>query len=235
MDSATGKIPKSKLILVLFGFPIISYLLSLILLKKDWFISLGLDFFIVFWVLVSFWYLLQIGITIKLLNASKLSLRDIGYTFDIRKTSWFIIGYLILAFTLFAFVEFALASTNITAADLSTLSDFSDITPKTTNQRIIFIFAGLVAGFSEEFVYRGFAIQSLINYKINKWIAVILAAIPFVFQHGLKSVDQFWWFFIWGLALGVIYIFSKKRLFITIIIHWIIILTALLAILQLIE
>lgn len=235
MNNVAAKISKTKLLLVLFGFPIISYLLSFLLLKKNWFVSLGVDFFIVFWVLVSFWYIIQIGIILKLLNSSNLSLKDIGYTFDIRKTSWFILGYLVLAFSLFAFVEFALASANITPEDLRTLSDFSNITPKTTGQRIIFIFAGLVAGLSEEIVYRGFAIQSLISYKINKWIAVLVAAIPFVFQHGLKSVDQFWWFFIWGLSLGAIYILCKKRLFITIIIHWIIILTALLAILQLID
>lgn len=229
------RVPIWKILAILIGFPIISFLLSLLLLEKDWFSNLGLDFFIAFWTLIIFWYLIQIGVTIKVLKASKLSLSDIGYTFSLKKTIWFITSYLIFAFTLFAFVEFALASANITAEDLSSLSDFSNITPKTTIHRIVFIFAGLVAGISEEFVYRGFAIQSLESYKINKWIAIVLAAIPFVFQHGLKSIDQFWWFFISGLTFGIIFILTKRKLYVNIIIHWIIILSAILAILQLIE
>lgn len=228
-------IPLWKTLAILIGFPIISFLLSLLLLEKTWFNNVGLDFFLVFWTLVIFWYLIQIGVTIKVLKSAHLSLNDIGYTFDLKKTIKFIIGYLIFAFILFAFVEFALASANITAEALSSLSDFSNITPKTTIHRIVFIFAGLVAGISEEFVYRGFAIQMLERYKINKWIAIVLAAIPFVFQHGLKSIDQFWWFFISGLILGVIFILTKRKLYINIIIHWIVILSAMLAILQLLE
>ncbi len=229
------QIPLWKILAILIGFPLISFLVSLLLLQKDWFAKLGIDFFTTFWILITFWYLIQIWTTVKVLKSSKLGLKEIGYTFDFRKTTWFVGGYLIFAFALFAFVEFALASTNITAEDINSLSDFSNITPKTTIQRIIFIFAGLVAGISEEFVYRGFAIQSLEKYNVNKWFAVIIAAIPFVFQHGLKSIDQFWWFFIWGLLLGIIFIVTKRKLHITIIIHWIVILSALLAILQIIE
>jgi len=229
------RIPLWKTLAILIGFPIISFFVSLLLLQKNWFLRLGIDFFTTFWTLVTLWYLIQIWITFRVLKSSKSDLKEIGYTFDFRKTFWLITGYLIFAFALFAFVEFALASTNITAEDINSLSDFSNITPKTTMQRIIFIFAGLAAGISEEFVYRGFAIQSLEKYNINKWLAVVIAAIPFVFQHGLKSIDQFWWFFIWGLTLGVIFILTKRKLHVTIIIHWIIILSALLAILQIIE
>ncbi len=229
------RIPLWKIFAILISFPLISYLISLLLLQKDWFVRLELDFFTTFWIIITFWYLIQIWITFKVLKSSKLGLKEIGYTFDFRKSTWLISGYLIIAFALFAFVEFALASTNITAEDINSLSDFSNITPKTTMQRIIFIFAGLVAGISEEFVYRGFAIQSLEKYNVNKWLAVVIAAIPFVFQHGLKSIDQFWWFFIWGLVLGTIFIFTKRKLHLTIIIHWLVILSALLAILQIIE
>jgi len=229
------RIPLWKILTVLIGFPIISFLVSLVLLQKDQFARVGLDFFTVFWMLVALWYLIQIWMTIKFLKSSNLSLKEIGYTFNYRKTLWFIAGYLMFAFSLFGFVELALASANITAEDINSLSDFSNITPLTTMQRIIFILVGLVAGISEEFVYRGFAIQSLEKYGVNKWITVVIAAIPFVFQHGLKSLDQFWWFFVWGLILGVVFILTKRKLYITIIIHWIVILSAMLAILQLIE
>ncbi len=229
------RVPLWKLFAVLIGFPIVSYLLSLLLLRKEWLTNLGFDFFMAFWLLISFWYLIQIGVILKILKDAGQKLKDIGYSFQTRKTIWLILGYLGFAFALFALVEFALASANISQESLNSLSDFSNITPKTSKQRIVFIFAGLVAGISEEFVYRGFAIQTLEDYKINKWIAVILAAIPFVFQHGLKSLDQFWWFFISGLVLGLIYTLTNKKLYIAIIIHWIVILSALLAILQLLE
>lgn len=224
-----------KTLLIIVGFPLISFLISLLLLNKDWFTQLGIDFFTPFWAIITFWYLLQIGIVIKVLKSDKLGLKDIGYTFGYKKTIGFITAYLIFAFILLAFVEFALASANITSEDINSLSDLSNITPLTTTQRIIFIFAGLVGGIAEEFVYRGYAIQALEKYNLNKWIAVLIAAIPFVFQHGIKSIDQFWWFFIWGIILGGIFIFTKRKLYITIIIHWIVILTAILAILQLVE
>lgn len=228
-------IPKSKFLLVIFGFPIISTILSFFLLEKNTFEFTGLDFFSVFWLIIICWYVLQIFLVFKILNSNQLSLKDIGYSFNQKKTIYFILGYLVFAFALFGMVEYVLASENITSEKLNSLSDFSDLTPKTSVQRIIFIFAGLVAGISEELVYRGFVISAFQNYKVNKWLAIVFASIPFVFQHGLKSIDQFWWFFISGLVLGLIYILTKKKLYVTIIIHWIIILSAMLAILQVIE
>lgn len=69
---------------------------------------------------------------------------------------------------------------------------------------------------------------------MNRWLAVLLAAIPFVFQHGLKPVDQFWWFFGSGLVLGALFVLSR-RLIPGIIIHSIIILSAMFGIFTAIE
>ena len=90
---------------------------------------------------------------------------------------------------------------------------------------------GLAAGLCEELVYRGFAISSLKSRGMNHWLAALLAAFPFVFQHGLKSIDQFPWFFIWALVFGAIFIITR-RLYINILVHWLVILSAVLAILQ---
>ncbi len=68
-----------------------------------------------------------------------------------------------------------------------------------TTARIIFIIMGFLAGLAEELVYRGYAISTLKSQGINNWFAVILVSIPFIFQHGLKSIDQFWWFLSWGI------------------------------------
>lgn len=78
--------------------------------------------------------------------------------------------------------------------DPEKMNNISSLTPKTTIARIIFIIMALAAGLAEEIVYRGFAIKALTSNKINKWVAVFIATVPFIFQHGLKSIDQFWWF-----------------------------------------
>ena len=235
MTPNTLIIPKQKTIGILIGFPILSTLLSLLLLERNIFDGLGLDFFSTFWFLILGWYLLQIFLVIRVIKSEGYSLAAIGYRYNLRQSLFFIMGYLIFAFALFFFVEFALSSAGYDAAKLSSLSDFSNLTPKTTTQRLIFIFAGLAAGISEEIVYRGFAIEALKGYRINQWVSVLLASIPFVFQHGLKSIDQFWWFLTWGIIFGALFIVTKKRLHITIIIHWLVILSAMLAILQVLD
>lgn len=228
-------IPLKRVLFILIGFPIVSYLISLMLLKREWLTEYGLDFFTIFWSLITLWYVLQIIITIKVLKKSNLSLSDIGYKLDRRKSIWFISSYLVFSGILVIIVELALASAEVTSEDIKSLSDLANLTPITTTSRIIFVFMGLFAGLAEEFVYRGFAINALNGFGINKWIAIVIASIPFVFQHGLKSIDQFWWFFIWGIALGLLFILAKRRLYINIVIHWLIILSAILAILQLAE
>lgn len=226
--------PLSKTLAVLLGFPIVSTLISLLLLNRSIFSDLGLDFFSTFWVLIIGWYSLQIFILSRILKSAGWGWKDIGYSFDKKRTGYFIGGFLIFAFALLAFIEFALAGVANDPEKLKLLSDFSNLTPKTTMARVIFIFMALVAGLCEELVYRGFAINALKSLKVNKWLAILIAAIPFVFQHGLKSIDQFWWFFIWGIVFGLIFTFSKK-LTINIVIHWLVILSALLAILQVLK
>lgn len=216
---------------VLIGFPVIASILSLLLLHRDIFTDLGLDFFKTFWIIVTLWYLLQIFIVSKILKESGWQWSDIGYTFSKRKTLWFITGYLVFAFALLGFIEMALANSEI---DTIKLNSISSLIAKDTTARIIFIFMGLTAGLAEEFVYRGFAIRVLESYKINKWVGLIIATVPFIFQHGLKSIDQFWWFSTMGLFLGILFVVLKK-LTANIIIHWLIILSAMLGILQVIK
>ena len=132
---------------------------------------------------------------------------------------------------LVVFIELALSNSIV---DTEKMNNISSLTPKTTTARIIFVIMGLTAGLAEEIVYRGFAIKALISNKINKWLTVFIATIPFIFQHGLKSLDQFWWFLTWGVVFGILYLWLKKLTF-NIIIHWIVILSAMIAILQVIK
>lgn len=225
------EMPAPKIALVLLGFPVVSTLLSLLLLDRSIFSWTGFSFFTAFWSLITCWYFAQIAILAKVLRSAGWSWNDIGYTFDRKKTIYFVIGYLVFALGLVGFVEASIASVGVDPDKVKALSDFSNLTPKNLSQRLIFIFMGLGAGLCEELVYRGFAIRSLKSRGINQWFAALIASFPFVFQHGLKSLDQFWWFFIWAVVFGGIFIIAKQ-LTINIVIHWLVILLALLAILQ---
>jgi membrane protease YdiL (CAAX protease family) len=224
-------ISTAKIAGVLVGFPVVSTLLSLLLLRKDLLAWTGLEFHTAFWMLITLWYAAQIAILGLVLKSSGADWTDIGYGFDARRTAWFVGGYLLFAFALVAFVEFALGSVGSDPAKLQALSDLSNLTPKTTASRVVFVFMGLAAGLCEELVYRGFAIRALQSRGLNPWLAAVLATIPFVFQHGLKSIAQFWWFAIWGLVFGALFI-GSRRLWINIVIHWLVILSAVLAVLQ---
>lgn len=223
--------PLSNTIAVLISFPIIATIISLLLLNRHLITNLGLDFFNTFWMIIIGWYMLQIFMISKILNTHGWNWKDIGYTFSRKKTTYLVGGYLFFAIGLLVIIELALANSTV---DTEKLNALSSLTPKTTTARIIFIIMGLVAGLAEEIVYRGFAIKALESNKVNKWLAVLIATIPFIFQHGLKSIDQFWWFAITGIAFGLLFLYLKK-LTVNIIIHWLVILSAMVAILQVIK
>lgn len=224
------KIDLSKILFVLIGFPLISTLISLLLLNRNWATDLGMDFFHAFWVIIIFWYIAQILIVKTLIKKSNWTWKDIGYTLSSKRTIYLILGYLIFSFGLLYFIEYTLATKPLDSRKMESLVK---LTPKNTTARIIFIFLGLVAGISEELVYRGFAISGLMSNKINKWVAVLLAAVPFVLQHGIKAYQINWgtWYFIWGIVFGTMFIFLKK-LNANIVIHWLVILSGMVAILQ---
>ena len=226
-----ARMPASRIALVLLGFPAVSTLVSLLLLDRGLLAWSGLDFFTAFWGLITCWYVAQIAILGAVLRSAGWRWGDIGYAFDRRRTAGFVGGYLLVAFALVAFVEYALANVGLDPDKLSALSDLADLTPRTLPQRLVFVFMGLAAGLCEELVYRGFAIRALASRGLPGWVAVPAAAIPFVFQHGLKSIDQFGWFFAWGLVLGVLFL-ALRKLYVNIVLHWLVILSALLAILQ---
>ena len=224
----------AKIAAVLVGFPVVSTLISLLLLDRQSLAWTGLEFFTAFWLLITAWYATQIVVLGGVLKSSGWSWSDIGFGFERRGTLWFVGGYLLFAAALLGFIEYAMAGAALDPDKVKALSDLSNLTPKTWPQRIVFVLMGLAAGLCEELVYRGFAINALKSRGMNRWIAVVAASLPFVFQHGLKSIDQFWWFFIWGLVFGVLFV-ATRRLWINIVIHWLVILSAVLAVLQVLQ
>lgn len=215
-----------KVAVVLVGFPLTHLIYSQALLHREFFTFGEIDFFLTFWIGSTIIYLAKILIVVRLLKRSGWTPSDIGYTLSRRGTTILVSTYFAAALLLVGLVELALTHVELDPERLATMRGlFADTTPK----RLVFILMGFAAGLSEEIVYRGFAIRSLENFRVNRWLAVLLAAIPFVFQHGIKSLDQFWWFLLTGIAFGFLFV-ATKRLLPGIIIHWIVILMALLGI-----
>lgn len=231
LTAGPGRMPLSKILAVLLGFPVGSTLISLLLLDRSIFAWSGLEFFTALWALIVCWYLAQIAILSRVLKAAGWRWADIGYAFDRRKTAYLIGGYLVFALALLGFIELAVAQSGTDPAKLAALSDLADLTPTNSAARVVFVCMALVAALSEELVYRGFAITALKSRGVNPWLANLFASIPFVLQHGLKAMDQFWWFFVWAIVFGGIFIVTK-RLYLNIVVHWLLILSAMTAVLS---
>jgi membrane protease YdiL (CAAX protease family) len=197
-----------------------------VLLDRERFSLPSVDFFVTFWIGATMIYALKIAVVRAILVRQGWAWRDVGLGLSRGGLIAGIGGYVVLALALFAFVEVSVRSVPF---DQAKLADLPGLYPDTTVKRAVFLAMAFVAGVGEELTYRGFAIGALESRGVNRWLAIPLAAIPFVFQHGLKSLDQFWWFFLSGLALGVVFV-ASKRLWPGIAIHWLIILTAMLGV-----
>lgn len=219
-------LPLWKVAVVLLGFPIFHYFYSLALLHRELFTFWRLDFFLTFWLGSVVIYLVKIFIVLRLIAGSGWTPADIGYKLSRKGTGILAGSYFTGALLLVLLLELALGQVDL---DPDRLATMRGLYPDTTIKRLVFVLLAFATGLSEEIVYRGFAIRALESFRINRWIAVFLAAIPFVFQHGIKSLDQFWWFFGNGIVFGIIFI-TTKRLLPGIILHWLIILSALLGV-----
>lgn len=213
--------------LVLIGFPAFFYLWSLALLNRDLFTFGDIDFFVTYWVATSAIYAAKVGIILWLLRRVGWTAADVGLAgYDRARVRRIAIIYIAVAVAAFLLIEFAVTQVTF---DPDKLADLPGLYAETTQKRLALLVLALFAGVSEELTYRGFAISGFVSRGMNRWLAVVTAAIPFVLQHGIKSLDQFWWFFINGLIIGSIFILTK-RLLPGIIIHWAIIWLALIGI-----
>jgi membrane protease YdiL (CAAX protease family) len=224
--------PRTKILGVLVGFPLGSWAVSLVFANQTAVSWTGLDFTTVMWV-ITFWYALQVGILARVLRSAGWSWRDLGYGVGPKGAALLVLGYLVVALGVLGFIEYTLASAGVSQQQLA-LSDFGDLTPKTTGQRLVFVLLGLMAGLCEELVYRGFAINALASRGMNRWLAMLAATVPFVLQHGLVSLERPWWYASWGVLLGVLFV-ATKRLYVGLVTHWLVILAAMAAILQAVQ
>jgi|TARA_B110000263_G_C15191577_1_gene456292 membrane protease YdiL (CAAX protease family) len=221
-----------KILSIIIGFPILYILFGKTSIAIELFANKNLDYYIPFWggIIVLHW--LSVLVVIKFLKSQKKTLVDIGYKLSNKGTLYFVGGYLLVAIIMLVGVEILLNNVEL---DSSKFGNISGLIPKTTSHRIFFILLVFSTGFCEEIVYRGFAITQLNEIGLNKWIALIAAAFIFIGIHGINAyTNRFFFLFGGGIMFGVTFLLSK-RLLPSILIHLIINLSAMMAILQLIE
>ena len=88
---------------------------------------------------------------------------------------------------------------------------------------IFILFMWLIAGFGEEFVYRGLLVQRLGtllgNSHASFWIAVLCSSVLFGLAHKYQGISGMITTGIVGFMIGSIYVRSQYRLWLTILTH----------------
>lgn len=226
------KISVWKTLLIIIGFPIVYILFCKSSIAYELFGNKDLDYYIPFWGgIISLHWLSVLAVTMLLKSHGK-TLADIGYKLTKKGTLILIGGYVLVALLVFVGVELILSTGEL---DSSQFGNISGLIPKTTSHRIFFILLVFSTGFCEEIVYRGFAITQLKKEGLNKWIALVIAALLFIGIHGINAYSKaFLFYFGGGIMFGLIFLYSK-RLLPSMLLHFLINLSAMMAILQLIK
>tara|TARA_B110001454_G_C12578590_1_gene375061 strand:- start:81 stop:770 length:690 start_codon:yes stop_codon:yes gene_type:complete len=221
-----------KILSIIIGFPILYILFGKTSIAIELFVNKNLDYYIPFWSGIIILHWLSVLVVIKFLKSQRKTLVDIGYKLSNKGTLYLVGGYLSIAILMLLGVELMLKNIEI---DPSKFGNISGLIPKTTSHRIFFILLVFSTGFCEEIVYRAFAITQLTEVGLNKWIALIIAAFVFIGIHGINAyTNRFLFLFGGGVMFGITFLLSK-RLLPSILIHLLINLSAMIAILQLIE
>lgn len=223
---------KSKEFLIIIGFPILYILFCASPFALKLFDSHQSDYYIPVWSIIIALHWISIYAVYVVLKEQGKTFKDIGYKLSKKGTIIFISCFILVSLIVLGFTEFTLDGVVISNSKLNKLPS---LIPKTTIERLFFILLVFSTGFCEEIVYRGFAINVLQKAGINKWIALVIAAVIFVGIHGYQGYSNRFIFLVTGgIVFGIIFIVSK-RLIPSIILHLLINLISMMAILQLVN
>ena len=232
--STAGKEWKTSawaLLIVLIVFPLAYLCLSITPWSRELFAMHNDSFFFHFWGTVIVMHWLTLYVVHIILRREKLTFKDIGYELNRKRTVLLISILALVALLVFTCTELGLKMLPVNQEKLEAMGNFF---PKTTAQRILFIFVAVTAGFCEEIIYRGFAITKLAEAGLNRWLSIIPAGITFVFIHGINGYFQFWLYFGAAVMFGLLFV-SAKRLWPGIVIHALFDLMAIMAVFQAVD
>lgn len=221
-----------KTLSIIIGFPILYMLFGKTSIAIALFANKNMDYYILFWGGIIALHWISVFVVMQLLKTEGKTLADIGYKLSKKGTLFLIGGYVVVALLVFVGIEVILSNAEL---DSSQFGSISGLIPKTTPHRVFFILLVFSTGFCEEIVYRGFAITQLEKIGLNKWVALIIAALLFIGIHGINAYSKsFVFYFGGGVMFGLIFLLSK-RLLPSMLLHLVINLSAMMAILSLIK
>lgn len=221
-----------KTLLIIVGFPILYMLFGKTSIAIELFEDKNLNYYIPFWGGIVILHWTSVIVVARLLKSEGKTLTDIGYKLSRKETLIFVGGYVLVALLVLVGIEIILGNVEV---DSSQFGNISGLIPKTTSHRLFFILIVFSTGFCEEIVYRGFAISQLERVGLNKWLALVIAALVFIGIHGVNAYsNRFLFLFGGGIMFGLVYLYSK-RLLPSMLIHLLINLSAMMGILQLMK
>lgn len=172
-----------------------------------------------FWTINLLFHWIPFGIIYFALRKNNESFQSIGLELDFfrKKFWWFIALFALLVF-------FAFIIPKLIYDKFPPISNTIFIGPVSTPERLFVILGAFTAAFTEEIIFRGFAITRLSKIFKNPWIPLLISIVAFLFIHGVpRSIGMTTNYLIAGLAFGLAFIFMKmRRLEILIIIHFLI-------------
>lgn len=232
MENTKAKRIKSIYIWTIFIFPLLYILNSFTPWGKGLWMEQNHDYFSAFWISVLILHWLSAFLVFYFLKNTDIRLSEIGFSLKAKGIILFITTYFFIALAIYFFTIFSLNQIDLDNAALQGVQGL--IIPQTNGERLLWVFIAFTAGFCEELVYRGFCIKMLEKKGINKWIALFIAAIPFIFIHGLAgifSLNMLLFYLGAALVFGLIFILTKK-LWIPMMIHMVYDLFLIMAIFQ---
>jgi membrane protease YdiL (CAAX protease family) len=195
-------LPTWQVALVLVGWPAAYLINSFMPWSRELFGRLNPGWFYPFWASVTLLHWASVAFVAYSVRRGGRSLRDIGLVTSPRR----------MLAMLACLVALGAALVLLRANDArppAPITVAAVMLPRTTGQRLFWIAMSLTAGICEELVYRGFAIRALRGRGMRAWLALMTAAVSFVFVHGLAGVFAFPIYFTFGLLFGALFLWRR--------------------------
>jgi membrane protease YdiL (CAAX protease family) len=206
IDEASGArlvIPRWQVLVLLVGFPIAYWINSVmpwsyrLFVERDhrYFLAFGISICVLHWasLATALWFVKQAGGTPSTIG---LHLRASGLAL-------FVVAIAVVGGAL-------IAVRHQWPIHDAPPDDWRFYYPFTLAERCLFVFMAISAGFCEEVVYRGFAIESLKGRGWRTWSAIIAGTIAFIFIHGITALFIFPLLFVVGLFYSGLYLWRKS-------------------------
>lgn len=188
-----------SLLVIILGVPIVSNLNILMPYSNHYFFKNDIKYFNAFWLSVIFIQLSAFIISIKLLRANKLEIFAFKKQLNNKDILRIYSIAILLCILTTSILEFLSQNRFNSCIGLGTL-----------DKRIIFVFSLVNAGICEEFVFRSFCFKFLSELRVSRLFSILISASVFTFYHTIFVLPNFPQYFIFGILMGLLYLWKNN-------------------------